>query len=217
MARVARARSRFCSSSCTRGRKRSESNRVKPRRSIGRPRRLRGCRNQPRAQATSSGGVVSSSRLALWMTVNSKVPLLMPRVADLRVMTSGPKAVDPNFRGPQFTTSQGSPARLGAGLPGGPGLSRNSLGGRCRLPGGVVLAGSRAPRSPTARARAIRPGRLRRQSRRGRPLARVISSSRPTKARRQKGPARIGVSRKARVQANLRRGSSRCSQPPLGR
>ena len=203
-ARVAIDRNRFCNSSCTRGRKRRESSRVKPSRSTGRPSRAKGASSQLIAHTNCSGEVLSSSRLALCTRVNSSVAPLRPSSAERRVTT----------RGPARSSTQGVPERSGGGLPGGPGWSRNSAGGRCRAAGAAVPAGSRAARAPTNRARASSSGTLRRHSRQLSPLAAVISSNKPTRLRRQSGPARIGVTRKIRLQASFRRGSSRRNQLP---
>ena len=188
---------------------------MNPSRSTGRPRRPRGAINQARAHTKSSGGVVSSNRLALWITVKSRVALLMPNSPERRVTTRGPKATGPTFRGPQCTSSQLRPVWLG-GRPSAPaGAKRSSVGGRLGLAALPLPAGSRAERQPTNRARASSRGRLRRHRRQERPLRAVTSSSRPTRARRQRGPARIGVSRKARVQASFWRASSWRNQLPL--
>ena len=149
------------------------------------------------------------------MRVNSRVAPLMPSSAERRVITRGPRGTGPSCSGPQRSSSQGVPLRLTGSPPGGTGTRRSSAGGRCSWAGATPPAGSRADSTPTSRARASNTGKLCRQRRQGSPLKAVTSNSSPTRARRQPGPARIGVSRKARVQASFRRGSRPRSQLPV--
>ena len=116
--------------------------------------------------------------------------------------------------GPRFSSSQRAPACAGAGLPGGTGTSCNSWGGRCSAAAGNSRTGRVAASPPTNKHRASSSGKLRRHSPQGLPQPRVISNKASTSDSRQMGPARIGLSKKARVQSSFRRGSSRHSQAP---
>ena len=134
----------------------------------------------------------------------------MASCADLRVTTTGPSDRGPAVKGPQRTSSQGRPVRSTGATDAG--ASRISTGGRCRSPLGDGAAGSTSESRPTKAAKASRAGMERRQIRDGTPLNSVTSSSTPTRARRQRGPAITGVTKNARVHSSFRRGSSRCSQ-----
>ena len=109
-------------------------------------------------------------------------------------------------RGPACHSSQ-------AGGGGSGWLSCSSCGGRCTGCGCSRGEGKTAATSPTAKLNDSSNGTLRRHKRQGNPLAKVISSSRATKASRHHAEARMGVSKNAKLQAYLSLGSRRRSQP----
>ena len=136
--------------------------------------------------------------------MKSSVALLTPSSAERRVTTNGPKGSGPSCTGPNRTNSQRIPC---CSAP-----SSSSWGGLFKEAGASDPVGRVVARAPTKSESTSNSGRVRRQRRQGRPLNAVNSSSKPTRARRHQGPARIGVSKKATVQLSFKRASRSRSQ-----